>query len=79
MNIKSNVTNEYLIDHYGFEKIPWGSHYNLEIRDKNRYGLRIWWKDRSIAILLGNHAPYGIAPVPDILVQLIKDGVIKLK
>lgn len=75
--IKDSITNEYLIEHYGFKKIPWHDHYNLEVRDKSRYGLQIWWADRNVSILLGDHAEFGIAPIPDILVQLLKDGIIE--
>lgn len=74
--IRHDVSNEQLIDQYGFKPVPHLSKTNLEYRDENRAGLQIWWADKSVHILLGDHATYGIAPIPDILIQMIKDGII---
>lgn len=72
--IPEDVSNEYLIEHYGFKKAIWHDTYNLEYRDKDGLGLRIWWKDRSVDILLGQHADYGSAPIPPLLLELYADG-----
>lgn len=74
--IPEDITDEYLISHYGFEIEPWHSHYNLIHEDINKLGLQIWWADRTVHILLGDHAEYGIAPIPDILYTMLQDGVI---
>lgn len=74
--IPNDVTDEYLIRHYGFKKAIWHDTYNLEYRDKNGLGVQIWYADRSASILLGEHKDYGIAPIPDLLVQMLKDDVI---
>ena len=76
--IKDSITDEYLIDHYGFEKEPWFDCYNL-VTEEDKYGLgvHIWWADRSVSILTGDHGDGGIAPIPKTLVQLFKDGVIE--
>lgn len=74
--IPEDITDEYLITHYNFIKEPWYSHYNLVNRDENNSGLHIWWADRNVKILLGDHAEYSIMPIPDLLVQMLNDGVI---
>lgn len=74
--IRPDITDEHLIEHYDFKKEPWHDHYNLVNRDDNNAGLHIWWADRNVKILLGKHAEYGIAPIPDVLVELIKDNII---
>lgn len=75
--IKKDITNEYLVDHYGFKQVPWYDNFNLEHTDKDGLGLQIWWADRSVKILLGEHKEYGIAPIPEILTKLFTDGVIE--
>lgn len=78
--IKNNITNEYLIKKYGFKKdmLPTTtSKYNLEATDEDGYGVHIWYLDRSVSIILGDHAEYGIAPVPELLLKLLKDKVIE--
>lgn len=74
--IPEDITNEYLISHYNFIESPWHSHANLVNRDANRAGLEIWWATREVRILLGDHAEYGIMQIPDLLIQMINDGVI---
>ena len=78
--IKDSITDEYLIDHYGFEKEPWFDHYNLVTEeDKYGLGLHVWWANRHVSILLGEHAEGGIAPIPKLLVQLLKDDILEEK
>ena len=74
--IPEDVKDEYLIEHYNFMKSPWYDHYNLVNRNDDRSGLEIWWATREIRILLGDHAEYGVMPIPDLLIQMINDGVI---
>lgn len=74
--IPEDVKDEYLIEYYNFKKDPWHDHYNLVNRDADRAGLEIWWATREIRILLGDHAEYGVMPIPDLLIQMINDGVI---
>lgn len=74
--IPEDVKDEYLIEHYNFKKDPWHDHYNLVNRNDDRSGLEIWWATREIRILLGDHAEYGVMPIPDLLIQMINDGVI---
>ena len=74
--IPEDITDEYLIEHYHFIKKPWHDKYNLENRDEDNAGLHIWWADRHVSILLGDHAEYSIMPIPELLVQMLNDGVI---
>lgn len=74
--IPDDITNEDLIERYGFKESPWHSHFNLVNRDEDNAGLEIWWATREVRILLGDHAEYGIMQIPDILVHMMKDGVI---
>lgn len=74
--IPEDITDEYLIEHYHFIKKPWHDKYNLENRDEDNAGLHIWWADRNVKILLGDHAEYNIMPIPDLLVQMLNDGII---
>lgn len=75
--IPKNISSEYLISHYGFKEVPYFDKVNLEYRDDMMCGLRIWWKDRSVDILLGLHAECGVAPIPQILFKLIQKGIIQ--
>lgn len=77
--IKEDITNETLIEKYGFVKESWFNTYNLKYTDEEGLGLQIWWKDRSIKILLGQHSEFGICPIPPILIRLIQDGVLIFK
>lgn len=77
--IKETYTDNYLIENYGFKKKKWHDTYNLIIEDEDGYGLQVWWEDRSLMIILGDHADYGIAPIPEILIQLLKDKIIEEK
>lgn len=77
--IPEDITNDYLIKNYNFKESPWHGHSNLVNRDTEGAGLEIWWADRNVKILLGNHSEYGIMPIPDILVHMIEDGVILKK
>lgn len=76
--IKDDITNETLIKIYKFKEIPWtNDKHNLEIKDdKHGLGLQIWWADRSVRIILGEHGTYGIAPIPKTLIKLYNDGVL---
>lgn len=74
--IKEEISDEILIEKYHFIKEPWHSTYNLKHTDSEGLGLRVWWKDRSVDIILGNHAEYGVAPIPPILIRLIQDNVL---
>lgn len=74
--IKEDITNEELIEKYDFKKESWHDTYNLVNRDADGAGIHIWWADRSVKILPGDHAEYGIMPIPDILVHLLEDGII---
>lgn len=76
--IKDSITNQELINHYGFHEVPHiNGKYNLEYKDKDGYGLQIWWANRHIQLILGSHSEYGIAPIPEILLRLYKDNIIK--
>ena len=75
--IKPEITDDYLIEHYGFEKMRWHDHFNLRATtDEYGLGLEVWWSDRNIRIILGEHGEYGVAPIPPLLIQMYDDGVI---
>lgn len=77
-NIKDSISDDYLIEHYNFVKVPWLGTYNLVNKDEDGLGIQIFWKDRSVRILVGDHAEYGICPIPSILTQLINDKIIEI-
>lgn len=75
--IKENISDEYLIDHYGFKKVSWNGHHNLEITDDEYgLGLSIFWKDRSVQIVLGEHSEYGCCRIPKTLIKLMNDDLL---
>lgn len=59
------------------KKVPWHDTYNLESKeDEYGLGLQIWWNDRRVSIILGEHGEYGIAPIPELLIKLYQEGIL---
>lgn len=77
--IREDITDEILIEKYGFVKTPWHDTYNLEYKDEKGLGLSIWWIDRSIQIILDSHSEYWCCPLPEILIKLIQDNILIYK
>lgn len=90
MRIIDSVTDEELIAKYGFEvmgikpnyetkehgEYPYGS---LEKRDDDEYGLglSVWWADRNVKIIFGEHKEYGCCCIPKTLVKMIQDNILE--
>lgn len=77
--VKKEILEGKLIEKYGFEKtdkdkFPYGS---LEVKDKDGLGVSVWWANNDVQILLGDHAEYGVAEIPPVLVQMIKDNILE--